>query len=176
MCMARACLRKTRDWPMRKARWSTCVRSTSYGFLRCATKDGPTSLVSRSPNKCNNTPRRGASRHTAWDWQAWPERDVLVTGLLCTRPGLCFLFLSPSWGCVSTLSGLRLGFFFAFILSGSPPPFYHPASGFIGVPPRKSGYGIRTGAPFGLCLPIQRHVTTRPLSGCVYGIHEETAD
>ena len=74
------------------------------------------------------------------------------------------LFLLPfsftSWGCVSTLSGLCFGLFcLCLILSGSPPPFYHPASGFSGVPPRKSGYGLRTGAPFGSRLPIPRRVT-----------------
>ena len=74
-------------------------------------------------------------------------------------PGRGFVSFSfTQLGLRSTLSGRRF-ILFAFISAVLPPSFYHPASGFNGVPPEEVRYGIRTHAPFGSCLPIQRQLT-----------------
>ena len=105
------------------------------------------------PDAVQAVTRRGIGKHDPkgmlWFW-------LLV--FLCGR-GFVSFFFHPVGAAFPPCRGFVSG---VFIISGSPPPFYHPASGFIGVPPKKSGYGIRTGAPFGLCLPIPRRLTHAP--------------
>ena len=82
-------------------------------------------------------------RQLALDWLAQPEGGALVLVTVPGRnlfvPGALFLFLSvgaafpPCRGFVS--------FFLPSSLAVLPPPFYHPASGFIGAPPEVR-YGI----------------------------------
>lgn len=65
MCIACACLRKTCDWPMRKAHGAPAFAPGRMGlqkparFLGCATRDGPTSLASWCrARQIHATPRR----------------------------------------------------------------------------------------------------------------------
>ena len=94
---------------------------------------------------------RRRNRHMALDWLAQTRKGcfVLVKGLLCTRPGLCFFFFHPVGAAFPPCRGF-VSVLFAFILSGSPPPFYHPASGFIGVPPGSQATGFEP-VPFRVC-------------------------
>ena len=109
------------------------------------------------PDAVQVVTRRGIGKHDPkgmlWFW-------LLV--FLCTRPGLCFfcLFLSPVGAAFPPCRGFVSGFF-AFILSLAAhlPPFTTQRRASAESPPRKSGYGLRTGAPFGSRLPIPRRVT-----------------
>ena len=110
-----------------------------------------------------NAPRRGstcaARRPPSVNWR-WIGQHKTRKGCFGSGywsfyvPGRGFVsFLSHSWGCVSTLSGLRFGFFCLYlILSGSPPPFYHPASGFSGVPPPEVRIWASNRRPFRVTL------------------------
>ena len=80
------------------------------------------------------------------------QRDalVLVTGLFMYPAGALFLFLSPSWGCVSTLSGLRF-ILFAFLLSGLTSPLLPPSDRASSEsPPGSQDMGFEP-VPFRVC-------------------------
>ena len=92
-----------------------------------------------------------AVRQLTSDWLAQTRKGCFGSGYwsFYVPAGALFLFLPASWGCVSTLSGLRC-ILFAFILSGSPPPSYHPAIGLHRSPPREVRLGLEP-VPFRVC-------------------------
>ena len=114
---------------------------------RNAGADAPTSACARLHRQAARQvapPLGQSARQMTLDWLAQTRKGCFGSGY--------WSFYVPGRGFVSfsfTQLGLRFHpvgasfrFFLPFSLAVLPPPFYHPASGFIGVPPGSQDMGF----------------------------------